>query len=239
MAEFQIGLTHQEKYEEPQDLATVLWSRFNDLKHDIHVQKACKVVEVNSGGNQVSLQILDKDSDGMGNIIEYPIIPNVPIRQPMESGSAFIRLPVQLGDVGTIEFFDSSVDDTIVDSVYSYSYEEDWHSLSDGLFTNGFLPNNKLIEIDHNNPITIGTKTGTFTFTVNSSGQLTITSPIVNIVSSSAINITAPTTTITGDLNVTKTITATTDVVGGGKSLKSHTHPYTDDGSPMNTGAPN
>lgn len=47
---------------------------------------------------------------------------------------------------------------------------------------------------------------------------------------------------ITGDLNVTGTVTATTDVIGGGKHLKTHTHPYTDtsDGGLANltTGAP-
>lgn len=49
-------------------------------------------------------------------------------------------------------------------------------------------------------------------------------------------------TTITGDVTVTGTLTATTDVIGGGKSLKTHTHPYTDvsDAGTANktTGAP-
>lgn len=34
--------------------------------------------------------------------------------------------------------------------------------------------------------------------------------------------------TIDGDVNVTGTLTATTDVVGGGISLKNHTHPFVD-----------
>lgn len=244
MSETRKAPTHKEKYEEPQEFATILWSRFNDLKHDIHCQKPCKVVKVHAN-NQVDLQILDKDSDGQGQIIEYPIIPNVPIRQAMESGKAYIRLPVQLGDTGTIEFFDSSVDDIITESSYSYSYEEDWHSLSDGLFTNGFLPDKNLIDVDPNCPISIGTKSGTFTFIVNDAGQLTLTTPVMNIIAGTSLNITAPTTNITGvvnisdNLNVAKTVTATTDVIGGGKSLKSHTHPYTDNGSAMNTSAPN
>lgn len=38
-----------------------------------------------------------------------------------------------------------------------------------------------------------------------------------------------------GDINVSGTVTGTTDVVGGGKSLKTHTHPV----GGGNTGAPN
>lgn len=57
----------------------------------------------------------------------------------------------------------------------------------------------------------------------------------LDVVASSKVQITSPLVTITGDLQVTGTITGGTDVVAGGKSLKSHTHP---NGTP-NTGAPN
>jgi len=46
----------------------------------------------------------------------------------------------------------------------------------------------------------------------------------VNINVTGNINITTPQVNLTGDLNVTGTITATTDVVGGGKSLATHVH---------------
>ena len=57
---------------------------------------------------------------------------------------------------------------------------------------------------------------------------------------SGTASITCPTVTIDGDLVVTGTITGQTDVLGGGAavSLSSHTHPYTDDGSPSTTGTP-
>jgi phage baseplate assembly protein V len=45
------------------------------------------------------------------------------------------------------------------------------------------------------------------------------------VVASAEVQITSPLVTITGDLQVAGTITAGTDVVGGGKSLVSHTHP--------------
>ena len=146
------------QYTEVDDLASILFNRLNDTKGEIKVQLPCKVVEVNNNGNEVSVQILDYTSDQEGNLVEYPIIPNVPIRQPMDSGKAYIRLPIQKGDTGTIEFFDSDVSDVVATGVYSYTEEEDWHSLNYGLFTNGFLPDNKLFSFDVNSKIIIGTK---------------------------------------------------------------------------------
>lgn len=57
------------------------------------------------------------------------------------------------------------------------------------------------------------------------------------VTAATGINLTAPTVTITGDLTVTGTATATVDVVGGGKSLKTHVHSGVIAGG-SNTGAP-
>jgi len=46
----------------------------------------------------------------------------------------------------------------------------------------------------------------------------------VKLVSQGALTSSAPTWNHTGDVNVTGTVTASTDVIGGGKSLKNHTH---------------
>ena len=79
------------------------------------------------------------------------------------------------------------------------------------------MSKNKLFTYDYEAKIVLGGKDGVAVFKLTSDN----------------------TWTIVGNLNVTGTITATVDVVGGGKSLKTHTHPYTDDGSAMTTGAPN
>src|SRR5574344_29395 len=327
--------TYEDKYEGDLEISTTLFNRLNDLKKEIKVMLPCKVTKVNHDGNYVTVEILDYDSDEIGNVQEFPPLTNVPIRQQMDSGSAYIRLPVQVGDIGTIEFFDSSVDDLIVSNTHTYDLTEDWHKLSDNLFTNGFLPNNKLftyaqkntalvsksnnptmiveptdelwdreivynsdgsystsvsitVGIDNNlvviptcydgsihteeesiqhyiqtgkhfgifnnsNPaavetysinlhnaqdiytssplksrdkILIGTKDGSFTFTINSNNQLVITAPSIGI-NSNQVFINGNVIT-NGNITATGTITGTTDVVGGGKSLISHTHPYTD-----------
>lgn len=46
----------------------------------------------------------------------------------------------------------------------------------------------------------------------------------IEVTAATKVKITAPLVEMTGNLNVSGTVTATTDVVGGGKSLKNHTH---------------
>lgn len=215
--------SYEEKYEGAKDLSTLLFHRFNDLKHEIKVQLPCRVVSVDHSGNQVSVQILDYTHDETGGVQEYPQIPNVPIRQPMDSGQAYIRLPIQVGDEGTIEFFDSSVDDLIVSGVHSYDLDEDWHKISDGLFTNGFLSKNKLFTFDSTAKIILGGKDGEATFKLTSDNNWVMVGNLE----------------IDGNIHATGTITSDIDVVSDTISGKTHTHPYTDDGSPMTTGAPN
>ncbi len=215
--------TYEEKYEGDLELSTILFNRLNDLKKEIKVMLPCQVTKVNHDGNYVTVEILDYDSDEIGNAQEFPPLTNVPIRQCMDSGSAYIRLPVQVGDIGTIEFFDSSVDDLVTSNVHTYDLTEDWHKLSDNLFTNGFLPKDKLFTFDSNSKLVLGGKDGTATFKLSSDNNWVMVGNLQ----------------VDGDISATGTITGTTDVIGGGKSAKSHTHPYTDDGANMNTGAPN
>jgi phage baseplate assembly protein V len=94
--------------------------------------------------------------------------------------------------------------------------------------------------------------------------KILMTAPTIELVASTKVKIATPlleitedvtigqTLTVTGNIDSDATITGTTDVVGGGKSLKNHTHPgstltttATVTGSPPpgtiggNTGAPN
>ena len=206
----------EDKYDGKQSLGSMLSNRFNDIKEEIKVQLPCKVVSVDYINNQVNLEILDYDHNEKGELVNYPIIPNVPIRQPLYSGSAYVVLPVRIGDVGTIEFFDSSVDDLTTTGNNEFDYTEEWHSLNNGLFTNGFLPKNKLFAIDSEAKIILGTHSGSFTFKVNSDDTLTMITPNINIITG--------TLNVTGDIHATGTITADTEVVGAGKNLSTHTH---------------
>lgn len=217
----------EEKYEQNIGIGAMLFNRLNDLKGEIKVQLPCRVKSVDYENNQVDVEILDYDHDEAGRLINYPIIPNVPIRQPIYSGSIYMILPVRVGDEGTIEFFDSSVADLTSTGVFDFDYSEEWHSINYGLFTNGFLSKNKVIPVDKNLKLVMASSSGTFIFKVNSNDELEITTPNMKLNGNLIVN---------GNINSNGTVTGTTDVVGGGKSLKSHTHTDSQGGS---TTAPN
>lgn len=249
--------TYEEKYEGDLELSTILFNRLNDLKKEIKVMLPCQVTKVNHDGNYVTVEILDYDSDEVGNAQEFPPLTNVPIRQCMDSGSAYIRLPVQIGDIGTIEFFDSSIDDLVTSNVHTYDLTEDWHKLSDNLFTNGFLPKDKLFTFDSTAKLVLGTKTGKIYIKFNQNDEIEILTEKATVTAIESINLISPNinitgitningvtnitgaTNITGETNITGATIVTGEVTGSGIDLSAHTHPYTDDGASMTTGSPN
>lgn len=77
----------------------------------------------------------------------------------------------------------------------------------------------------------------------NQDGGIEIHAKYINLIADNKITESAASTnilnpvTITDDVTVSKTLTATTDVIGGGISLKTHTHPGVTPGD-GNTGTP-
>ena len=171
--------TFEQKYDEiPDDEDGLILREFIfDNNKSIRVMLPCEIVFISPDYKTVNLKILDKDIDNAGNIIDYPIVTNCPIKHPAESGQAYIHLPPSIGDQGVVEFFDSSVDEMFVLDNPVYDDNEEWHHLSNGLYTSGFSSKSKSFAVDSSAPITIGLKNNTFTFKVNSAGELTITTP--------------------------------------------------------------
>lgn len=207
----------EEKYEVTANgFGALLSNRLNDTKGELKVQLPCKVVAVDYANNFVDVEILDYDHDESGRLINYPILPNIPIRQPQDSGLAYIRLPIQVGDIGTIEFFDSSVQDLITTGNYDFDYTEEWHSINYGLFTNGFLPKGKLFNYDYNSKIVIGTKSGKFIFKVTGADELEIEAVDIKIKSETQVFVDAPSGVIVNspDLSVSGDVTVGTGASG-------------------------
>lgn len=150
---------------------------YKNLKKSIRKQFPCKVVSVDHTKQHCDIEILAKEIDNNGQILEFPIIPNVPIRYPNETGSAYVRVPVRVNDTGTIEFFDTDISQYKVDGTVEYHYDEHYHQLTSGLYTSGFYAEQNVFQIDdpENTAIEIGTKTGTFVFNVDNNGNLVCT----------------------------------------------------------------
>ena len=170
------------------------------IKNEINCQLPAKVTKVNEDGT-VNVVAIRNDK------IEDCVI-TVPVIRP-ETARAYIMLKIATGDRGVVKFCDKSIEQ-YRQGEEEYNNDDRTHSISDGIFQLGFLPNpEKFIYPD--GEIVIGLKNKTFTLSVDDKGSLTIGAAAV---------------TINADVTVNGTLTATNDVLGGGISLKGHTHNY-------------
>lgn len=155
--------TFEQKYDElpDDDLSSILGQAFDDFGKSIRVMLPCEIVSISPDYKTVNVKILDKDVDNSGNIIDYPIVTNCPIKHPANTGSAYIHVLPAIGDQGDIGFFDSNIDDHFINDNPKFDDNEEWHHLSNGIYTNGYSSKSKSISLDPNAKIAIGLKSGT------------------------------------------------------------------------------
>lgn len=157
----------------------------------IRVHMPAKVVRVN--GTTVDVEIQGKEDTGFGFYSDFPQLLDLPIIYNNYTSKAYIITPVQVGDTGIVEFLDFNSTNFIEDGNTALTSDTYYHSLNNGTFINGFIPTSKQIDIPVNQPIVMGLKNGTFTLTVDITGELVINSlNAVNISSGLEINLKAP-----------------------------------------------
>lgn len=182
-----------------------------EIKESINCSLPARVVQVNNDGTVNVVAIRNDEIDDC--VITVPIIRT-------ETQRAYIALKIKAGDKGTIKFCDKSIENYRLTGSEENNGDKRVHSLSDGLFELGFLPDNERFEFP-DSEIVIGLKNKTFTLSVDENGNLTITSPTVKIKAQTEIE---GNTMIKGDLHITGTTTSDVDVVSGAISLKTHLH---------------
>ena len=182
------------------------------IQESVNCCLPAKVVQVNQDGS-VNVVAIRNDK------IDDCVI-TIPVLRP-ETQRAYIQLAIKQGDRGVVKFMDKSIEDYRLTGSEAYNNDDRSHSLSDGVFQLGFLPDNEKF-VYPDGEIVVGLKNNTFTLNVAENGGLTIT---------------AKSFTINSDVTINGKLTATTDVVGGGISLKSHTHSGVTSGG-SNTGLP-
>lgn len=193
-------------------------------------------------------------------VIPYPELEDVPVMFPGTSKSMF-TFPLEINDTVLLIFSQRSLDNWLstrnsnpvnpndfrkhdfsdaiaIPGLYSFPRainHPDKHTLTHNtddlvIAHNIGSANENEVRLKEDGTIIISSGAGT-KLTLNLDGTVALDAP-------TSLSVTSPTTTWTGDIDVTGTVTATTDVVGGGKSLKTHTHGGVQTGS-GNTGAPN
>lgn len=152
-------------------------------------------------------------------------IVDVPVLWP-SGGGAILSCPIKVGDVVWLAFCQRNLEDWVYsDGTQEVVPSDSRHfAMTDAiaipcLYTtkNHLSPSTENVEL----------KFGDHLISQRPSGELFITNGVGSVTLKSDGNIElrpASTVTIIGDVEVQGTLTATTDVIGGGKSLKNHIH---------------
>lgn len=111
----------------------------------IRVHMPCKVVAIN--GATVDVEIQGSEDSGYGYYTKFPILLDLPIIYNNYTNKAFIITPVQIGDTGLVEFLDFNATNFQNDGNTALTSDEYYHSINNGVFINGFIPNSKVFDI--------------------------------------------------------------------------------------------
>lgn len=197
-----------------------------------------KVVAVTPGTPQstgtVDVQPMVNQVDADGMPMAHGIINSIPWFT-LQAGSNAVLLQPEVGDRGLCVFADRDISSVKAtrDIGNPGSLRQD--DMADALYLGGFLNDDptQWIKMDAS-----GIVLHSPTKVRLEAPLIELEAPTINMVASTGLNITTPTATFNGDIHSTGTITGDTNVVGGGKSLKTHTHSGVQPGG-GNSGPPN
>jgi hypothetical protein len=152
------------------------------LKNATNCQLPCVVKAVK--GNFVDCLVIRNDEE------ENIIFPNIPIRH-METLRAYVFLGVKAGDPGVIRYFDKSIEEYKSTGTQEFNRDTRQHSLSDGLYELGFIPQNKAYTYPAGSEIEIGLKdkSAKINFT---GGTISIVCQTANVSAKEECNVVAP-----------------------------------------------
>lgn len=184
---------------------------------------------------QMAIKGIVQDQTGKSQFVNLPLLVDVPVFFP-RGGNCTLTFPIAKGDECLVVFASRCVDGWFQSGGIQAPMQPRMHSMSDGFALVGFFSQATKISGISTSTAQLRSNDGSTYVEVNPAGQ------IVNVVAPGGMTLTTPTVTITGTINVqnaqgassastisgsmtaTGTITGQTDVVGGGKSLKTHTH---------------
>ena len=128
---------------ETKTLDEVLRLAMEGVLYNLHVALPCAVTVVRNNG-YVDVQPLLQRLYTTGDLVSLPVLQNVPISHP-RGADYWIKLPVAVGDLGTIVFCERSLDSWKVDGNLTNPKDSRRHDLSDAIFFPGMYPMSNLI----------------------------------------------------------------------------------------------
>ena len=234
------------------NLYQVLQSTKNNIMYGLNCCRIGIVEEFFEDNLTVKVKIANKQTislnqDGTQNVKEFPPI----YAKVLYNGwkDTRIEYPIEVGTEGILLFCDREIESWFINGdINPLAYERN-HEYTDALFIAGLhsIPNMVEFVQDCLNFVYKNTSMQMRDNAINiNSGNITIDGTTLTV-NADSVTINATTTTINGNLvvngnvnvdgniNATGIITGDTDVVGGGISVKGHTHISSAPGSPTST----
>jgi len=161
--------------------------------------------------------------DGAGNLVskDLPLLQDCPVIFP-RGGGVSITFPLSKGDECLIMFADRGIDFWHQSGGINKAVDDRMHDLSDAFVIPGPTSNPRVMKGVSTDSIQIRTDSGAH---------------FIELTQSGAVNITAPTITLNGNVQVNGSVSSTGDMKAGSISVQSHTHTGVQSGS-SSTGKP-
>lgn len=184
-----------------------------------------KVINVTAPGGlalagTVDVQPLVNQLDGRGNAIAHGVVNDLPYVRAQGGLNAIVMDP-KIGDIGIAVFCDRDSSSAQASRDVANPGSARRSDMADGIYIGGLLnavPNQYVMFTD------AGIKIVSPSLIDMEAPEIDLVAPVVKINASTSVTMTTPIFTLNGDMHSTGTITGDTDVIGGGKSLKSHKH---------------
>lgn len=165
---------------------------------------------------QPAINGLARQEDGTTAPLQMPVLLDCPVVF-QGGGGVTATFPIAAGDECLVVFSARCIDAWFAQGGVQDQSELRMHNLSDGFALVGLRSLSREVAVDATHACLIADDGATFV-------KLSPTGKTVAITAPNGINLNGVTIDSSGNVNTSGTVTATTDVVGGGKSLKSHTH---------------
>lgn len=208
-------------------LAGVLRAVLGKFLQSVDDMLPAVVIAYDRARNRATVQPLIMMGATDGSKVRRAQIAEVPVLN-MGGGGFVLSFPITAGDLGWIKASDRDL------SLFLQGLREEWpnttraHSFQDGLFIPDVMRAWTLDAEDAERVVLQA---------VDGSARIAIEPGSIHLTAATLVKVDAPDAHFTGDVQVDGTVTATVDVVGGAKSLKSHKHTGVTVGAGI-TGAP-
>lgn len=219
------------------DSEETLRMAFDSVLAQLQTSMPCIITAIDFDAMTVSAQPAIKGTttnpNGSTQSVNLPMLVDVPIGLQSYGGYS-VTLPIAVGDECMVSFSSRCIDGWWQSGGIQEAMEFRMHDLSDAIAVVGIRSQSRKLSGWNTSNLQIRSDDHNTMIEVDKTGKVNITAP-------TSMTVTTPLATFTGNVNVAGTLTATTDVVGGGKSLKNHTHPQGADSAgntQQNTGTP-